>query len=132
MVGAADREPRTCAEIAEAVRRQGADPLGDPAELWRRMVFTVLIWNRDDHLRNHGFPPRSGGVAVVAGVRPEREPGARREFAGGDGFRGFEVAESLGVSGEGRFRVHHPTPLKAILFARRSLRGQVSTGIRSR
>ncbi len=29
MVGAADHEPRTCAEIAEAVRRQGADPRGE-------------------------------------------------------------------------------------------------------
>ena len=27
----------------------------DLEELWRRIVFTVLISNRDDHLRNHGF-----------------------------------------------------------------------------
>jgi len=25
------------------------------AELWRRIVFTVMISNTDDHLRNHGF-----------------------------------------------------------------------------
>ena len=25
------------------------------AALWRRMVFTILISNTDDHLRNHGF-----------------------------------------------------------------------------
>ncbi len=25
------------------------------AELWRRIVLTVLISNTDDHLRNHGF-----------------------------------------------------------------------------
>ena len=24
-------------------------------ELWRRLVFNVLISNTDDHLRNHGF-----------------------------------------------------------------------------
>ncbi len=27
----------------------------DLRQLWRRMVFTVLISNTDDHLRNHGF-----------------------------------------------------------------------------
>jgi serine/threonine-protein kinase HipA len=28
-------------------------------QLWRRIVFNVLISNTDDHLRNHGFlyPP---------------------------------------------------------------------------
>ena len=24
-------------------------------ELWRRIIFTVLVSNTDDHLRNHGF-----------------------------------------------------------------------------
>lgn len=24
-------------------------------ELWRRIVFSILISNTDDHLRNHGF-----------------------------------------------------------------------------
>ncbi|MCA1696800.1 MAG: HipA domain-containing protein, partial [Actinobacteria bacterium] len=27
----------------------------DLRELWRRLVFGVLIRNTDDHLRNHGF-----------------------------------------------------------------------------
>ena len=27
----------------------------DLKELWRRMIFNVLIGNKDDHLRNHGF-----------------------------------------------------------------------------
>lgn len=61
MVGAADPEQRTYAEIAEAIRRHGADPLGDLEELWRRIVFTVLISNSDDHLRNHGFLRAPGG-----------------------------------------------------------------------
>ena len=61
MLDAADHEQRTYTDIAEAIRRHGADPLGDLAELWRRIVFTVLISNSDDHLRNHGFLRAPGG-----------------------------------------------------------------------
>jgi serine/threonine-protein kinase HipA len=35
--------------------QNGAAPKEDMAELWRRIVFTVMISNTDDHLRNHGF-----------------------------------------------------------------------------
>lgn len=61
MLGAADRERRTYTDIADAIRRYGADPRGDLEELWRRIVFTVLISNSDDHLRNHGFLRAPGG-----------------------------------------------------------------------
>lgn len=55
MLGATDHETRSYPEIADAIRRFGAAPAADLEELWRRIVFTVLISNRDDHLRNHGF-----------------------------------------------------------------------------
>ncbi len=55
MLGAADGEARSYPEIAEAIRRYGASPADDLKEVWRRMVFTVLVSNHDDHLRNHGF-----------------------------------------------------------------------------
>lgn len=34
---------------------------GDLAQLFRRVVFNVLIGNRDDHLRNHGFIRQTSG-----------------------------------------------------------------------
>lgn len=55
MLGASDNETHTYLEIAEALRRQGAAPNDDLKELWRRVVFNVLISNTDDHLRNHAF-----------------------------------------------------------------------------
>jgi serine/threonine-protein kinase HipA len=55
MLGAADREQRSYMEIADAIRRYGANASADLKQLWRRMVFSVLISNTDDHLRNHGF-----------------------------------------------------------------------------
>jgi serine/threonine-protein kinase HipA len=55
MIGAKDDETRSYLEIADALRRHGARPGEDMRELWRRIVFTVLISNVDDHMRNHGF-----------------------------------------------------------------------------
>lgn len=42
-------------EIADFIRREGATTPATLTQLWRRMVFNVLISNTDDHLRNHGF-----------------------------------------------------------------------------
>jgi serine/threonine-protein kinase HipA len=42
-------------EIVDAIRVHGADTRTDIEELWRRMAFSILITNVDDHLHNHGF-----------------------------------------------------------------------------
>ena len=42
-------------EIADALRIEAAAPRDDLAQLWRRIVFNVLVSNTDDHARNHGF-----------------------------------------------------------------------------
>jgi len=42
-------------EIADALRQNGVATETDLHELWKRVVFNVLISNTDDHLRNHGF-----------------------------------------------------------------------------
>jgi serine/threonine-protein kinase HipA len=55
MLGARDNEQHSYIEMAYALAQQGAAPEEDMAELWRRIVFTVMISNTDDHLRNHGF-----------------------------------------------------------------------------
>lgn len=55
MLDAADNEQRSYMEIADALRQYGARPEADCAELWRKVVFNILISNTDDHLRNHGF-----------------------------------------------------------------------------
>lgn len=55
MLGATDGSPRSHLEIGDALRQHGAAPRADLEELWRRIVFNVLVSNTDDHLRNHGF-----------------------------------------------------------------------------
>lgn len=42
-------------EIVDAIRVHGADSQTDIEELWRRIAFSILITNVDDHLHNHGF-----------------------------------------------------------------------------
>jgi len=42
-------------DIADALRQMSVLPGRDILELWQRLLFTVLITNTDDHLKNHGF-----------------------------------------------------------------------------
>lgn len=60
-LGAADGETRSYLELVDVLRQDGADVPGDAAQLWRRMVFNILVSNTDDHLRNHGFLREPGG-----------------------------------------------------------------------
>ncbi len=55
MLQASRSEERSYFEIADAIRARGHDPVADTRQLWRRLVFNLLITNVDDHLNNLGF-----------------------------------------------------------------------------
>jgi serine/threonine-protein kinase HipA len=55
MLNARDNETHSYLEFVDVLRQHGAEPKEDMHALWRRIVFTILISNTDDHLRNHGF-----------------------------------------------------------------------------
>jgi serine/threonine-protein kinase HipA len=80
MLGARDMEPHSYLEIVDAIRQYGADVDKDLPELWQRMVFTILISNRDDHLRNHGFlfDAERGGWILSPAYDLNPEPGVPR------------------------------------------------------
>jgi serine/threonine-protein kinase HipA len=42
-------------DIADFIQYSGAQNKKDLHQLWRRIVFNIVISNTDDHLRNHGF-----------------------------------------------------------------------------
>ncbi|MDF1835709.1 MAG: HipA domain-containing protein, partial [Alteraurantiacibacter sp. bin_em_oilr2.035] len=42
-------------DIADVIRQISSKPVEDLHELWRRVVFTIFVSNKDDHLKNHGF-----------------------------------------------------------------------------
>ncbi len=55
LLQASREEDRSYTEIADAIRIHGQAPTSDLQQLWRRLVFNLLITNVDDHLQNHGF-----------------------------------------------------------------------------
>ncbi len=55
MLGARDNEQHSYLEMAYVLAQNGACPKEEMKELWRRIVFTIMVSNTDDHLRNHGF-----------------------------------------------------------------------------
>jgi serine/threonine-protein kinase HipA len=61
MLESGDGERGSYLEIADAIERESPSPVTDLAELWRRVAFSILISNTDDHLRNHGFLRKTSG-----------------------------------------------------------------------
>lgn len=55
LLGLPQGDPGAYTLLADGIRQFGNDVTGDLRELWRRLVFSLLASNYDDHLRNHGF-----------------------------------------------------------------------------
>lgn len=55
LLQASREDDHSYTEIADAIRTHGNAPTQDLRQLWRRLVFNLLITNVDDHLQNHGF-----------------------------------------------------------------------------
>ncbi len=64
MLEAADGEQRSYLEIAEVIERYSPSPTSDLRELYRRIIFSILTGNTDDHLRNHAFLRHRRGWAL--------------------------------------------------------------------
>jgi len=61
-------------ELAEFLIGSGVDTGQDLEQLWRRIVFFVLVSNTDDHLRNHGFLMEPDGWALAPAYDMNPEP----------------------------------------------------------
>jgi serine/threonine-protein kinase HipA len=67
-------------EIADVIIRHSPHAARDLHELWRRIAFSILISNFDDHLRNHGFLRTSSSgwsLSPAFDVNPDPRPGER-------------------------------------------------------
>lgn len=78
MLEARDGDERSYLEIAETLETVSDQATADLHQLWRRIVFSVLISNTDDHLRNHGFLHQRADVwrlAPAFDLNPNPAPG---------------------------------------------------------
>jgi serine/threonine-protein kinase HipA len=81
MLELADGDHGSYLDIAEVIERLSPDVTRDLHELWRRMAFTVLVSNLDDHLRNHAFLRTSSAgwtLSPAFDLNPDPRPGPRR------------------------------------------------------
>ena len=79
MLEASDGDERSYLEIAEVIERVSGEATKDLQQLWRRILFSVLISNTDDHLRNHGFLHAHGDVWQLSpafDINPVPDPAA--------------------------------------------------------
>ena len=53
-------------DIADALRAYAFDARAELIELYRRVLFTILVSNNDDHLRNHGLLHVANGQWALA------------------------------------------------------------------
>lgn len=80
MLEATDGDAGSYLEIADVVETHSPEASADLARLWRRIAFSILISNTDDHLRNHGFLRLSSAgwsLSPAFDLNPEPEIGAR-------------------------------------------------------
>ena len=53
--GASGSDGSSYLDMVSFIRKNGAEPERDLRELWKRIVFNMMVSNTDDHMRNHGF-----------------------------------------------------------------------------
>lgn len=80
MLQSTDGQQGSYLEIAEAIETRSSHATADLRQLWRRIVFSILISNTDDHLRNHGFLHEDGDtwrLSPAFDINPDPAPGPK-------------------------------------------------------
>jgi serine/threonine-protein kinase HipA len=80
MLEASDGDQRSYLEIAEVIEERSTAVAAELRQLWRRIAFSILISNTDDHLRNHGFLHERGDSWMLSpafDLNPNPHPGSK-------------------------------------------------------
>ena len=80
MLEASSGDQRSYLEIAGVIEERSAATTADLHQLWRRIAFSILISNTDDHLRNHGFLHERGdswSLSPAFDLNPDPDPGPK-------------------------------------------------------
>ena len=107
MLGAHESEVSSYsyADLAGAIRQHGTKVRADLHELFRRMVFNILVTNDDDHLRNHGFLFDGTGwrLSPLYDVVPKPQVGLERRLVLGVGPEGRNATIGNALAGAAVF-----------------------------
>ena len=107
MLGAHESEVSkySYADLAGAIRQHGSKVRADLHELFRRMVFNILVTNDDDHLRNHGFLLDGQGwrLSPLYDVVPKPQVGLDRRLVLGVGPAGRNATLENALAGAAAF-----------------------------
>lgn len=117
LVGCDETESRTKAytDLAQAVRSHCHPSVirADNAELFKRMVYNILVSNDDDHLRNHGFvwEPRMAGwrLSPLYDVLPRPSHASERYLHLGIGPQGRLATLDNALAAHERFTLSRTT-----------------------
>ncbi len=80
MLEATDGDRGSYLDIADVIERHSPAASDDLRQLWRRIAFSILISNTDDHLRNHGFLRASSAgwtLSPAFDLNPDPSPGPK-------------------------------------------------------
>lgn len=80
LVRGRDGQEHDYLDVGEALADHGSNVAADLEQLWRRIAFSIVINNIDDHLRNHGFLHRRGGwtLSPIFDINPHPNPSTMR------------------------------------------------------
>jgi len=108
MLSAKDNEQHSYLEMAYALNQYGASPKQDLAALWRRIIFSIMINNTDDHLRNHGFlyePKKGWRLSPAYDLNPTPTHIKARVLTTAIDFEHTEASLDLALSVAGEFQL---------------------------
>lgn len=93
-------------ELVEFIEEHGSCPEHDLPELWRRILFSCLVGNIDDHMRNHGFLRKGRGwvLSPVFDVNPTPGSGPKQLSCAID-FNRFDADPRVAIEACDYFRV---------------------------
>ncbi len=105
MLEAADGELRSYLEIAEVIELHSTRPAADLRELYRRVIFSILTANTDDHLRNHAFLRERRGWALSPAYDLNPNPNAPGRLSTAIDIDDTTASVELALSVSGHFRL---------------------------
>jgi len=88
MLEARDGDTGSYLDIAATIEEHSPATTTELRQLWKRIIFSILISNTDDHLRNHGFLHQSGDswtLSPAFDLNPDSSPGTKHLSTAIDG-----------------------------------------------